>query len=156
MQSPLSFAFGVAFFGLKIIEKCIQAPEVLLPKLAVLLQPDVELLQRGGPQGVDATLRVDASFHQASVAENAQVFGDLRLTKTQAMDHVTDGARAGAQEFDDMKTVGFCQSFESVEYDRPNMPDGEYACQGICAWGRRIEGEQGQVCASRINPTPVA
>ena len=85
-------------------------------------------------------------FHQASVAENAQVFGDLRLTKTQAMDHVTDGARAGAQEFDDMKTVGFCQSFERAEHDWPDMPDGEYACQGIFPSGRRIAGEQGQVC----------
>jgi hypothetical protein len=48
LQSPLSFAFGLAFFGLKMIEKYIKAPEVLLPKLAVLLQPGVELLQRGG------------------------------------------------------------------------------------------------------------
>jgi hypothetical protein len=30
------------------IEKYIKAPEVLLPKLAVLLQTDVELLARGG------------------------------------------------------------------------------------------------------------
>jgi hypothetical protein len=154
LQSPLSFAFRFAFFGLKTIEKYIKAPEVLLPKPAILLQPHVELLQRGGPQCVDATLRVDASFDQASVAENAQVFGDLRLTKTQAMDHVTDGARAGAQEFDDMKTVGFCQSLESIEHDWPNMPYGEYACQGIFAWGRRIEGEQGLVCEPDC-PTPV-
>jgi hypothetical protein len=26
------------------------------------------------------------------------------------------------------------------------MPDGEYACQGIFPSGRRIAGEQGQVC----------
>ncbi|HMH78662.1 MAG TPA: hypothetical protein VK514_00485 [Candidatus Acidoferrum sp.] len=44
------------------IEKYIKAPEVLLPKLAALLQPDVALLPRGGPQGVDATLGVDAAL----------------------------------------------------------------------------------------------
>jgi hypothetical protein len=107
--------------------------------LAVLLQPDVEPLQRGVAQGVDATLRVDAGFHQVSVAENAQVPGDLRLTETQAMDHVTDGARAGAQEFDDMKTVGLCQSFESIEHHRTN--GNIYVSRNIC-----VEGEEGWAC----------
>jgi hypothetical protein len=92
----LSFAFGFTFSGLKVIEKDIKTPEVLFPKPAVPFQPGVELLQRGGSQRVNAALRVDAGFDQASVAESAQVFGDLRLTEAQAMNHVPDGARAGA------------------------------------------------------------
>lgn len=132
MQSPLSFAFGFTFLGLKIIEKDIKTPEVLFPKPAVPFQPDVELLQWGGSQRVNATLRVNAGFDQASVAENAQVLGGLRLTDTQAMNHVTDGARAGAQKLDDAKTARLCQGFEGIEHNH-NIPLQEYACQGIFA-----------------------
>jgi hypothetical protein len=128
----LSFAFGFAFPGLKIVEEDIKTPEVLFPKPAVPFQPDVELLQRGGPQSVNATLRVNARFDQASVAENAQVFGGLRLTDAQAMHHVTDGARAGAQKLDDAKAARLCQGFEGIEHGH-NIPLREYACQGIFA-----------------------
>jgi len=34
----------------------------------------------------------------------------------QTLDHVAYGARSVTQEFDDVKAVGFCQSFECFEH----------------------------------------
>jgi len=60
--------------GFHFVEQGIQALEILLPELAIPLQPNVELLQRRGTQGIDAALCVDASIDQSSVTEDPQVF----------------------------------------------------------------------------------
>jgi hypothetical protein len=100
------FLFGLQFTGLELAEKGAEALEVALPNPPVPLEPGFQLLERRGAQGVNAALRVDANVDESGVAEDAQVFRDLGLTETQAADQVPDRARAVAQKFDDMKTVG--------------------------------------------------
>jgi hypothetical protein len=115
----LSLAFGTfGFFvaGLHFVEQDIEALEILLPKPAIPLQPNVELLQRRRTQSINSALRIDPSTDKACVAEHPQMFGDLRLPEMEAVDHVADGTRTVAQEFDDVKAVGLCQSFECFEH----------------------------------------
>jgi hypothetical protein len=91
------FPFGLKFGRLQFVEKSVEALEVALPQAAVLLQPDLQFLERRGPQGINAALRVHANAHQSSLAEHAEMFGDLRLTETQAMDQVADRPRSVQQ-----------------------------------------------------------
>src|ERR1700680_3699110 len=79
---------------LQLAEQGVQALKIRLPKTAVPLQPNVKLVKRRGPQGVDAALSVHANVHQAGLAEDAQVLRDLRLAETQAGG--PDAARGGA------------------------------------------------------------
>ena len=92
------------------MEEDVQALEVALPKTPVALQPSLQLLERGGPQSINAALRVHANVHQSSGAEHPQMLRDLRLAETQAKDQVTDRPRAVAQEFDDLKAVRLGES----------------------------------------------
>jgi hypothetical protein len=99
-----------------LVEKGVQALEISLPESPVTLEPHFELLERGGPQRIDAALCVHAHFHEASIVQDAEVLGDLRLTEAEAPDEVADGAGPGAQEFDDMKAVGLAQSAEGSHH----------------------------------------
>jgi hypothetical protein len=90
---------------LQFAEQGVQALEIRLPNTAVAFEPGLELLERGGAQGIDAALRVDANVHEAGLAEDAEVLGDLGLAETEAADRVADGARSAAEELDDVKAV---------------------------------------------------
>ena len=60
--------------GFHFIEQGIRALEILLPELAIPLQPNVELLQRRGTQGINAALCVDSSIDQSGITEHPQMF----------------------------------------------------------------------------------
>ena len=60
--------------GLHSVEQGIETLKILLPELAIALQPNVELLQRPGTQGIDAALCVDASIDQSGITEHPQMF----------------------------------------------------------------------------------
>jgi hypothetical protein len=81
----------------KFLQHAVEALEIAFPDAPVSFDPDFQLFQRGGAQRVDSTLRIYAHVHKPSVAEHAQMFRDLRLAETEAMNHVADGAGAVAQ-----------------------------------------------------------
>lgn len=110
------FLADLPFAGLQLVEEGVQALEVAFPKAPVSLQPNLKLLERLGPQGVNPALRVDANVNQPGITEHAQVFGDLRLAETQAADHVPDGPRAVTQELDDQEAVGFGERSECCHH----------------------------------------
>ena len=60
--------------GLHSVEQGIETLEILLPELAIPLQPNVELLQRRGTQGINAALCVDASIDQSGITGHPQMF----------------------------------------------------------------------------------
>jgi hypothetical protein len=103
-------------FGLQLVEESVEALKAALPKTPVFVQPDPKLLERCGPQGVDPALGVHANVNESSFAEDAQVFRDLGLAETQAMDHISHGPWAVAQEFDDMKAVGLGQGLQRCDH----------------------------------------
>ena len=108
--------------GLHFIEQGIETLEVLLPELAVLLKPDVQLLKRRRTQRIDPALCVDPRIDESRVAEHTQVFRNLGLVKMQAIDHFSNGTGSIAQEFDDVKAVWLCQSFQGFDHGGDNMP----------------------------------
>src|SRR5437879_6447973 len=103
---PLSLRASTFFLlGLQFVEQAVQALEVALPKTPVPLQPHLKLLEWRGPQRINSALSVHANVNQSGITEHPQMFGDLGLAETQAMDHVPDRAWSVTQEFDDLKTV---------------------------------------------------
>jgi hypothetical protein len=110
------FLLGLQLAGLQFVKKGVEALEAAFPKTPVPIQPDLKLLERRGPQGVDPALGVHANVNESSFAEDAQVFRDLGLAETQAMDHVSHGPWAVAQEFDDMKAVGLGQGLQRCDH----------------------------------------
>jgi hypothetical protein len=107
------FLLGFRLFGLQLFKNGVQTLEIAFPNTTVSLDPNFKLAKRLGPQLINATLSVHANFNQSGIAEHAQVFRDLWLAETQTLDHVTDGARAVAQEFDDLKAAGFGEGSQS-------------------------------------------
>ncbi|HXN53562.1 MAG TPA: hypothetical protein VN943_16640 [Candidatus Acidoferrum sp.] len=101
-------------FGLHLVEQGVQALEVALPKTPVPLQPDLKLVERRGPQGINAALSVHANVHQSGIAEHPQMFGDLRLAETQPIDHVSDRSWPVKQQFHDLKAVRLGQRSERL------------------------------------------
>ena len=100
--------------SLHLVEQGVKALEIALPDAAIPLDPSLELLERGGAQGIDPALRVDANVHQPRHTEHAEMLGDLWLRNTEAVDQVADGARAVEQQFDDLETVWLGQGSESL------------------------------------------
>src|SRR5277367_6319182 len=100
----------------KFLQHAIEALEIAFPNASVPFDPDFELLQRRGAQCINAALRIHAHVHQSSVAEHAQMLRDLRLTEAQAMDHIADGPRPFAQQFDDLKAVGLGQRLQGFHH----------------------------------------
>jgi hypothetical protein len=110
------FLFARPFTSLEFVEKGVQPLEVPLPKSPVTLQPLFKLLERRGPQGIDAALRVHANINESGFAEDTQVFGDLRLPETQAMGQVTDRPRTAEQKLDDLKPVWLGEGAEGFQH----------------------------------------
>ncbi len=88
------------------VEQRVQALEVALPYSPVALEPSFHLLERRGTQRVDSTLGVHTNVHESGFAEHAEMLGDLRLSKTEFIDHVSDRARTGEQQLDNLQAVG--------------------------------------------------
>jgi hypothetical protein len=71
-------------------------------------------------------LGVDANVHQSRSAEHMQVFRDLRLAKTEPIDHVPDRPRSVKEQFDDLKTVRLGQRSQCFHHG-----ESEYASTRI-------------------------
>jgi hypothetical protein len=99
-----------------LFKKGVETLEIGFPKAAVLLQPQFKFPERGGTQGVNAALCVDANVNQAGNTENAQMLGDLGLTEAQAMDHESDRAGTAAQQLDNLEPVGFGEGPECGDH----------------------------------------
>ena len=127
MGDPLSL-FASTFFllCLHFVKQGVQALEIALPKTPVPLEPDLKLLERRGPQGINAALSCHANVHQSGITEHAEMFRDLGLAETQAMDQVADRAWPVTQEFDDSKTVRLGQRFQCFHHG-----ESEYASRRI-------------------------
>src|SRR2546430_8383950 len=98
------------------MEQGVQALKVTLPETPVCLQPHFKLLERRWTQCINSALSVHADVHQSSVAEHAQMFGDLRLAQMQPMNHLPDRPWSVTQQFDDLKTVGLSQCFQGLNH----------------------------------------
>jgi hypothetical protein len=53
-----------------------ESVDVVGPKASEGLEPRVDLLERLGPDAIDAPLRVHARFDEAGVSKHPEVFGD--------------------------------------------------------------------------------
>ena len=56
--------------------------------------PSVYLLQRLGPNAIDAALRVDRRLDEARISQHAQMFGYRGLREIERRPEITDGALA--------------------------------------------------------------
>ena len=86
--------------------------ERAVPLTPIWLEPVVERDQRFHPQPVDATLRLDASFDEAAVAQDAQVLRDRWLRDAEPPLELADRLLALDQFIEDRATVGFGQNVE--------------------------------------------
>src|SRR5277367_2887411 len=117
------------FFLLRfqLLQHAIQPLEIGFPNAPVPFDPDLQLFQWRRAQRINPALRVHANIHQSRVAEHAQMFRDLRLAQTQALDHIAHGARPFAQQFDDLKAIGLSQRLQGFHHG-----ECEYASIRIC------------------------
>src|SRR6266403_4681211 len=92
-------------FGFHVVEQRVESLEVAFPYSPVAVEPGFQLLQWRGAQGIDAALGVHTNVHESGFAEHAEMLGDLRLAETEFIDHVSDRARTGEQQFDDLQAV---------------------------------------------------
>src|SRR5688572_25599329 len=111
------------------------------------LQPCVELVERLGPQFVDALLRDRTDVDQTGVAEHAEVLRHLRLTQPEALRDLPYRARPIAEQLDDAETVRFGQCRQRGVH-AANIPLGEYSCQGILFARARV------AASSTARPSP--
>src|SRR5271155_1571079 len=106
------------FFLLRfqLLQHAIQPLEIGFPNAPVSFDPHFQLFQWRRAQRINPALRVHANIHQSRVAEHAQMFRDLRLAQAQAMNHVADGPRPFAQQFNDLKAIGFGQGLQGFHH----------------------------------------
>src|SRR5256885_15343193 len=91
----LALSFEIAKYLVELIE-------ALVPRASVRLQPIVELPEWLGAEAVDPLLRDRMGLHEPSVAQHAEVLGDLRLTKPEPLDDLPDGAWLPPEKLDDL------------------------------------------------------
>src|SRR5271154_1328295 len=106
----------------KFFQHGVQPLEINFPNAPVPFDPDFEFFQRRRAQRVDSALSVYADVDESGVAEHAQVFRDLWLGQTKAMNHVADRPGPVAQQFDDLEAVGLGQGLQSFHHAGMNMP----------------------------------
>src|SRR3990172_6101738 len=85
-------------------------------EIPVGLQPRVERLEWLAPQPVDPLLSRRVHLDQPSVAQHAEVFGDLWLAEPEPRGILTHRARALAQEFDNPEAVRLGQGAQRREH----------------------------------------
>lgn len=122
-------------FRFQLVEQGIESLKVSFPDLPVPLNPNLQFLERCGPQSINSALRVHSNVHKTRPAEHPQMLRDLRLPKPEAVDKIADRPRPGKQQLDDVKPVRFGQRSKCLGYHAANMPHLEYSCQGICVLG---------------------
>src|SRR5437870_3113999 len=102
----ISYLLAVAiclplFLLLQVANDLVQLLEPFAPEPAVAFQPVVELLERLGPQRVDALLRQRSYLHEPCLAQHAQMLRYLRLAQPQALGDLPDREGAVPEELDD-------------------------------------------------------
>jgi hypothetical protein len=93
--------------SLLVAQVCLQAIQSRVPNVAVGRQPCVKLLERLGPQLVDALLSDRMRLDDPSIAEHTKVFRDLRLTEPKAFGGFPYRTGSITQEFDNVQSVWF-------------------------------------------------
>jgi hypothetical protein len=68
-------------------------------------QPGVDLLEWLGPEPIDAPLGFDARFHEAGLAQHAEVLGHLGLRHPQPTFDLADGALRRRKQTEDGSAV---------------------------------------------------
>src|SRR5271156_1940368 len=104
----------------------IEALEIGFPDAPVSFDPRFQFFQRRRSQRINPALRIHAHVHESGVAEHPQMFRDLRLAQTQAMDHVADRSRPVPQQFHGLKAVGVGQRLQGFHHG-----ESEYASKRI-------------------------
>ena len=98
---------------LRAIEVAFEGVDVCKPKPAKLSQPGIDFLESLGFQAVEATLRVHGGFHEACVAQHAQVLGYRWLRHSQLTLDLSDRLLGGGQEAQDGAAIGLSNDIES-------------------------------------------
>src|SRR5271156_734865 len=111
---------------LQFCKHAVEALEIGFPDAPVSFDPRFQFFQRRRSQRINPALRIHAHVHESGVAEHPQMFRDLRLAQTQAMDHVADRSRPVTQQFHDLKAVGLGQRLQGFHHG-----ESEYASKRI-------------------------
>ena len=113
-------------------------------------QPGIHLLKRLRFQPVETALGVHGGFHEAGVAQHAQVLGHGRLGHTQLTLDLSHRLLRGDQEAQYGAAVWLRDDFEH-RFHPLDILQGAYTCQGIFCPGRQATvaaGEQERVADS--------
>ena len=112
------------------VEMAFESIEVGGPEPAELVEPSVHLLKGLGLQPVEAALGVHGGFHEAGVAEHAEVLGDGWLRHMEPALDLTHGLLGGDEEAQDGAAVGLGNDLEGG-FHGLDIPHHVYTCQGI-------------------------
>src|SRR5689334_6818742 len=98
-----SFApwFGPTGTILVSLERSSEPIDAVLPELAVLGEPRIELAEWLGPECVEPALSIGAHRDEARIVEDAQVARDAGLMDARPRDNVADLLLAASQHLDD-------------------------------------------------------
>ena len=99
------------------IEVAFERVDVGGPEAPEGRQPRVDFHERLGSDPVDAPLRVHARFHEAGVAQHAQVLGDRRLRHAKLLLDLADGPLRGGEQAQDGAAVRFRDDAEGRFHD---------------------------------------
>ncbi len=100
------------------------------PEAAELREPGVYLLKTLRFQAVEAPLRVHRGFHEAGVAQHAQVLGYSRLGHAEAALDLSDGLLRRNQQAQDGPAIRLGNNFKG-RFHGLGILRCVYACQGI-------------------------
>ena len=64
----------------------LQSVEMRRPKLAIRLEPVIELFKWFWTNAVQAALSIRANVDESRVSQNPEMFGDIGLTQVEALD----------------------------------------------------------------------
>jgi hypothetical protein len=135
------------------VEVAFESIYVSGPEPAELSQPGIYLFKWFGFQVVETALRIHRGFHEAGIAQHAQVLGHGRLRHTKLTLDLSDRLLRRDQEAQYGAAVGLRNDFE----DRFHCLDilyGAYTCQGILWTTRSLRTATSS--ANAINFSPAA
>lgn len=115
--------------------------EALRPRLAVRVEPLVELDESFRLQLIHTSLGDGFGSHESSGAEHFQMFGHCWLAEGKCFHQLSYRLLPNEESRQDRPTVRFSEYCKNIHLH--NMPDRQYACQGILVGVRRSPASLG-------------
>ncbi len=117
-------------------EVCLERVEPRVPCRAERAQPRIELLQRFGPQAVEALPGARTDVDETCLAQHLEVLRHVGLGEGQLGDERPDRPLAVEQEPQDFPSAGVGEDLEDADHT-VNMLLKAYVCQDIWPPGIR-------------------